>query len=329
MSSYELTPEQRIRQRYAWFQEAQRLGNVKLACLRLGVSRKTFYKWKKRLTQAKEDRSSLLDRSRRPHHLHYRVKKSLRRRIVALRKKTHLGPVRLRQLLLNLGRKKVPSAFTISQILKRKGLTRKRKPHPKRYRRTFIVPLPGDLLQVDVKFVPYLIEGRRLYQFTAIDCCTRLRLIQFHEEMASYTAKAFIQYALSTFPFPIHIVQTDNDSIFTHWYTAGPKTPLDRPVKLHPFTAMCYRFGAQHRLIPPRTPRLNGKVERSHQTDEEEFYRLRRYSTQKDLRRAFARWLRHYNHTRLHMGLDGKTPIQSLQTFPQYAHIKELRCHPC
>ncbi|MCX5916739.1 MAG: integrase core domain-containing protein [Deltaproteobacteria bacterium] len=92
---------------------------------------------------------------------------------------------------------------------------------------------------------------------------------------------------------------------------------------------MCERFHAQHRLIPPRTPRLNGKVERSHQTDGEEFYRLCPYSTQKDLQRAFARWLWHYNHTRLHMGLDGKIPIQSLQAFPRYAHIKVLRCHPC
>lgn len=329
MSANELTPEQKVRQRYAWFQEAEKLGNVRLACLRLGISPKTFYKWKRRFTQVKGQRSALLDRSRRPHHPHYQVTKSLRRRIKALRKQTHLGPLRLRQLLLNHGTPKTPSAFTISKILKHYGLTRKRKSRPKRYRRTFTVPYPGDLVQVDVKFVPYLIEGRRLYQFTAIDCCTRLRLIQFHEEMASYTAKTFIQYALSTFPFPVRIVQTDNDSIFTHWYTAGPKTPLDRPVKTHPFTAMCQRFETHHRLIPPRTPRLNGKVERSHQTDEQEFYRLRRYTTSQDLRSAFARWLWHYNHTRLHMGLNGKNPIQSLQAFPLYSHVKELRCHPC
>jgi transposase InsO family protein len=329
MSTTQLTPEQKVRQRYAWFQEAQQLGNVKLACRRLGISRKTFYKWKNRFAQAKGDRSALLDRSRRPHHPHHHVKKSLRRRIVALRKKTHLGPVRLRQLLFNQGHKKIPSTFTISKIFKRYGLTRKRKPHPKRYRRSFTVPCPGDLLQVDVKFVPYLLQGRRLYQYTAIDCCTRLRIIQFSEELAIHHSKTFIQYVLTTFPFPIRTVQTDNDSIFTHWYTAGPKTPLDRPVKLHPFTAMCQRFGAAHRLIPPRTPRLNGKVERSHQTDEQEFYRLHRYSTQQDLRRAFARWLRHYNHTRLHMGLQGKTPIQFLQALPKYAHIKQLRCYPC
>jgi hypothetical protein len=68
MSTHELTPEQKIRQRYGWFQEAQRLGNVKLACLRLGIFRKAFYKWKNRLTQAQGERAALLDRPRRPHH---------------------------------------------------------------------------------------------------------------------------------------------------------------------------------------------------------------------------------------------------------------------
>ncbi len=48
MSRPILTPEQRIRQRYAWFEEATRLGNVTLACRRLGISRKTFYTWRKR-----------------------------------------------------------------------------------------------------------------------------------------------------------------------------------------------------------------------------------------------------------------------------------------
>ncbi len=183
MSTTQLTPEQKVRQRFAWFQEAIQLGNVKLACRRLGISRKTFYKWKKRFAQAKGDRSAFRDRSRRPHHPHYHFKKSLRRRILALRKTTHLGPLRLRQLLLNHGLKKVPSASTISKIIKRKGLPRHRK--------------------------------------------------------------------------------------------------------------------------------------------------LRRYQTRKDLQRAFARWLRHYNLTRFHMGLLGKTPIQALHAFPEYSQIKELRCYPC
>jgi transposase InsO family protein len=124
------------------------------------------------------------------------------------------------------------------------------------------------------------------------------------------------------------MVQTDNDTTFTHSYPAGPKTPLDRPAKVRPFTAMCWHFRAPHRLIPPRTPRLNDEVERSHQMDEKEFYRLRPYRTRQDLQQAFARWLWHYNHAGLHMGPDGKTPIQVLRSFPEYAHSKQLRCHP-
>jgi len=197
--------------------------------------------------------------------------------------------------------------------------------------RRAVVPRPGDLLQLDVKFVPYRVEGHRLYQYTAIDCCTRLRLVQCSDELSLAAAKAFAQYVLSPFPFPVRWVQTDNDSIFTHWHTAGPKNPLDRPVKAHPFTLMCAQFGAQHRLIPPRTPRLNGKVERSHQTDDQEFYHLWPYATRAELPLAFARWLWHYNHTRLHTGagMQARTPLQALRAFKEYWDVKYLKCYPC
>ncbi len=325
-----LTPEQKIRQRVAWFQEAERVGNVTLACRRLGISRKTFYKWRKRFTEARGARQALLDRSRRPHRPRRQVKKALRRRLLHLRQRTHLGPARLRALLLARGVRHIPSAMTIAKVLRQAGLTRRPRRRPPRYRRVFVVPRPGDLVQLDVKFVPYLVEGRQLYQYTAIDCCSRLRLVQLSEDLSLATAKAFAQYVLSTFPFSVRCVQTDNDSIFTHWYTAGPKTPLDRPVKPHPFTEMCRSFGAHHRLIPPRTPRLNGKVERSHQTDDQEFYGLRRYATRDELRRAFARWLWHYNHTRLHTGagMHGRTPLQVLRSFADYREVKQLKCYP-
>lgn len=331
MSKVILSPEQRIRQRYAWFEEAERLGNVTLACRRCGISRKTYYKWRQRFAAARSDRQALLDHSRRPHHPRYRVKKALRRRLLTLRRRTHLGPVRLRLLLQAARVRAVPSAATIGKLLKAAGLTRRRRAKPTRYRRTFVVPRPGDLLQLDVKWVPYLVEGHQLYQYTAIDCCTRLRLVTFSDELSIAAAKVFAQFVLSTFPFPVRMVQTDNDSIFTHWYTAGPKTPLDRPVRAHPFTLMCERFGAGHRLIPPRTPRLNGRVERSHQTDDQEFYTLRQYATRVALERAFGRWLWHYNHARIHTGagMRGRTPLQALRAFEPYAHIKHLKCYPC
>ncbi len=72
MSMPILTPEQQIRQRYAWFEEAERVGNMSLACKRLGIARKTYYKWRSRFAEARGDRRALLDRSRRPHRPRHR-----------------------------------------------------------------------------------------------------------------------------------------------------------------------------------------------------------------------------------------------------------------
>ncbi len=70
---------------------------------------------------------------------------------------------------------------------------------------------------------------------------------------------------------------------------------------------------------------------RSHQTDEHEFYQLRRYATRAELQQAFARWLWHYHPTRLHTGagVGGRTPLQQLRPFPAYAAIRELKCYQC
>ncbi len=302
------------------------MGSVSLACKRFEISRKTFYKWRWRFRQARGDPNSLLNRSRRPYRSPRRIEKGMARRIIRLRQKTRLGPLRLWSLLNRQpGLKRVPSPSGTYRVLKRAGLIRRHKRKPKRYRRTFLVPRPGDLLQVDVKYLPYLVEGRRFFQYTPIDCHTRLRVVQLHEELAIHVAKAFIQYALSTFPFPVKMVQTDNDSIFTHWYTAGPKTPLGRPVREHPVTKLIKTMGASHRLIPPRTPSLNGRVERSHGIDDEEFYNLRRYQGRRELELAFGRWLFHYNHTRPNMALNGKTPIQTLRAFPKYQNLKRIK----
>lgn len=325
MSPWHLPPEQRIRQRWMWFQEAQRLGNVTVACRRLGISRQSFYKWRRRLQTARGAKHALLDRSRRPHRSPRRIGKALTRRICQLRKRTRLGPRRLWWLLKRQpGLRPVPSPGGIYRVLRRAGLLRRRRPR-RRYRGRFVVPRPGDCVQVDIKWVPYPLEGRQLYQYTAIDCCTRLRVVQFHEELAVHAAKAFAQYCLSTFPFPVRVVQTDNDAVFTHWYTAAARTPLDRPLRTHPFTVMCASLGASHRLIPPRTPRLNGRVERSHQTDEQEFYRRPPYRTRVQLERAFRRWLWQYNHLRPHDALGGRTPFEALRAFSEYTAIPQLK----
>lgn len=217
MSRVMRTPEQRIRQRSAWFAEAERVGSVTVACRRRGISRKTYDTWRRRFAESRGARQALRDRSRRPHRPRRQVTNALRR-LRRVRQQTRLGPARLRALLLAAHGRHVPSTATMAKILRQAGLTRRRRATPKRSRRTFVVPRPGDLvpLPLDVQCVPYLVESRRLSQDTAIDCCTRLRVVSFSEEMTNSTAKAFVQFALSTLPFPVRMVQTDNDSPVTH-----------------------------------------------------------------------------------------------------------------
>ena len=94
-------------------------------------------------------------------------------------------------------------------------------------------------------------------QFTAIDDCTRIRVLRAYPRCDQKTAIQFLDYLLERLPFKVQVVQTDNGAEFQgsfHWHL------LDR--------------GIGHVYIRPATPRLNGKVERSHRIDEEEFYRL-------------------------------------------------------
>jgi hypothetical protein len=112
-----------------------------------------------------------------------------------------------------------------------------------------------------VKFIEPITSGptrrKRYYQYTAIDDCTRLRVLRIYPRSDQKTAIQFFDYVTSRLPFVIEQVQTDNGAEFQsgfHWHL------LDR--------------GIGHRYIRPATPRLNGKVERSHRIDAEEFYRL-------------------------------------------------------
>lgn len=113
-------------------------------------------------------------------------------------------------------------------------------------------------------------------------------------------------------PFPIRCVQTDNDSTFTNWYTGAPKTAPHKPVKIHAFTRTCHEHDIEHILIKPGQPQLNGKVERSHQCDEEEFYRTFEARDFHELQQRFGQWLDFYNHHRPHSSLGYLTPVERL-----------------
>jgi transposase InsO family protein len=163
-----------------------------------------------------------------------------------------------------------------------------------------LLGLERSWLQVDVKFIEPLGQtGRKqkYYQFTAIDDCTRLRVLRAYPRCDQKTAIAFIDHSLAKLPFAVERVQTDNGS-------ERHLVPL----------AHLLDKGIDHVKIKPRTPPLNGKVERSQRIDSEEFYRLlqvihdTRLFTDK-----LQEWEDYYNYHRPHGALGGQTPYERLR----------------
>lgn len=148
---------------------------------------------------------------------------------------------------------------------------RKKKP-PRRYDRRYPELLePGEKVQIDVKEVPYcclrgslLRYNKHLYQWTAIDECTRFRFVYGFEEHTPENSVRFLKLLEKAFPFKIKAIQTDNGTEFTYKYISDTvECPFDTALK---------KAGIEHILIPPRTPWHNGKVERSHRNDQRYFY---------------------------------------------------------
>jgi transposase InsO family protein len=159
--------------------------------------------------------------------------------------------------------------------------------------------VPGHHVQVDVKFLTFTDQaGRpvRRYQYTAIDDATRIRALKVYERHTQENAIDFIDYVVEKFPFRISTIRTDNGHEFQsqfHWHVED--------------------LGMSHTYIRVRTPRLNGKVERSHRTDKEEFYQLLTYTGDVDLNVKLEEWQNFYNYHRPHSALAGKTPYETLR----------------
>lgn len=206
---------------------------------------------------------------------------------------------------------------TIGKILKIEGLTRKyraRKQYPKKPKAQL---RPGELIEIDVKYVPDRINGMRYYQFTAIDCASRWRFLKIYDQQTNVDALDFLREVFKRFPYQIKAVKTDNGSIFTNRYVGYLKSADPTNPRLHPFDLLCQRLGAIHYLIDPGKPAQNGHVERSHRSDQESFYEKVSIKTAEELQYQAKLWNMYYNDLK-HCGLNGLTPNQVLRPKVQY-----------
>jgi transposase InsO family protein len=288
-----------IRRKLRILQDSPLPRHVAATCRHFGISRDTFYRW--RHNYAERGEAGLINGKPCPVNLKARTPQPTEDLILHLRTVYHLGQQRIVWYLERYHQIKI-SISGIRGVLLRHGLNRLprnatiRTVITTRYQKQ----VPGHHVQVDVKFLKFQAPNGssvHRFQYTAIDDATRIRALQIHAKHNQETAIRFVDYVTSRFPFRIQTIRTDNGHEFQarfHWHLED--------------------LGIRHVYIKPGTPRLNGKVERSHRTDDDEFYQLLAYTDDVDLNAKLTEWENFYNLHRPHGAHQGKTPFEVLRS---------------
>jgi transposase InsO family protein len=253
-------------------------------CLKCGISRPTLHKWLDRYQERGLD--GLVGESRRPDTSpNTRISDREREWIVQLRARG-LGSRRIQSELKRSHDFDV-SRPTIEKVLKTcEPRPRLARPPARKGSRRYAKEIPGERIQMDTcKIAP------GLYQYTAVDDCTRIRVLALFNRRTAANSVHFLELAIEEFPFAIQRIQTDRGREFFAYC----------------FQEKLMEFGIKFRPIKPSSPHLNGKVERSQRTDIEEFYATVDLKAT-DLSEQLQRWQDHYNQHRPHGSLGGQTP---------------------
>lgn len=292
-----------VKSRLNWVTLFLENNNAGYTCRRCGISRPTLRKWVNRYKQSGID--GLQDQNKRPHSSpNTKITKHFEQLILSMRKDRNLGARRLQTELLRLHEIRL-SITTIHKVLTTNAVKNivklKRKKKYKRYAR----PIPGDRVQIDTcKIAP------GIYQYTAVDDCTRWRVLDIFKRRNANNTLLFIDKMIEEFPFPIQRIQSDRGREF-----------FAEKVQLK----MMENF-IKFRPVKPASPHLNGKVERSQRTDLEEFYATTDLSNFSNLKEELGYWQFYYNWQRPHSSLKGKTPSETDSSLSQKTPLREEVC---
>ncbi len=279
----------------------------------VGISRATYYRWKRRLKN--EGLKGLKPRSRRPRRLRQKVHwtPELLIRVEALRKQNPTWgrwPIwlalrkqgvtisertvgRILAYLERWGRVESVAAF-LARSRRGKAKRKTLRPYAQRKPKTYTVHSPGDLIQVDTLTVT-LGPGEVIKHFSAVDLATRFSVAEVHTRATANLAAGFLAHLVARAPFPVKALQVDGGSEF-----------------MAEFEETCQRLGIRLFVLPPKRPKLNGHVERMQRTFRDEFYTRPLPSRIPELQRELNAYLDHYNRERPHRALGGLAPLEYL-----------------
>ncbi len=313
-----LTKRQVLAYRRRVLTDADTVG-VSAAARRYGIHRDTIYEWRKEILPQKPGPKGTV---------FWQTDEETEALILQLRFSTGYGPKRLKDELADLD--VVVGEKAIRGILEHAGLVRHHRQPRKKQTQPFYAPYPGYRLQVDTKAIPNNGDKRRSkkHQFTAIDIVSRIRYLRVKDGLSNGNSIAFVKEALQFYQdigIEIECVQTDNHSTFTNLFVGGNKKSDHELRRVHPLTLFLTSRGIEHKLSRPGTPQHNGFVERSHRTDEEEFYGVIKTAglDMPTLGMKMSEWQYEYNCTRRHSSCNNLPPIEYFNTVWKHrlAHV--------
>jgi transposase InsO family protein len=273
--------------RLGWIQLYQTSKDAGYVCRRCGISRPTLRKWLKRYNE--NGLEGLSNKSCKP--INSPSKKIFDQEeslILDLRNSRKLGVRRMQSELLRLHNISL-SLASIHKVLKRNNIPYlQKKRYYRKQAKRYSCKVPGERVQIDVCKI-----ANGLYQYTAIDDCTRFRVLELYSRRTAANTLDFLEQMLERFPFPIQRIQTDRGKEFFAYKVQ--QRFMDWHIKFRP--------------IKPASPHLNGKVERSQRTDLDEFYSTVDIKCS-ELKTKLLEWEFYYNWHRSHSSLSGKTPIE-------------------
>jgi len=260
----------------------------------------------------KHGETALEPKSTEPKMYQHETSIRIKERVIQLRKKTKLCAMKLKW---RLAKETIHiHERTIGKILKKENLVRKYLVRKIKYKYIKARRQPGDLVEIDVKYVPGRVANKRYFQYTAIDTASRWRYLKVFEEQTSFHTIRFLEEVMEQFKCKILAIKTDNGSMFTNRYL-GVYTRKDLSSKqAHGLDQFCDWHGITHYLIDPGKPAQNGTVERSHREDQEKFYEQNKFKNFGDLQKKLKKWNIYYNNLE-HCGLGGKSPNEFLANY--------------
>lgn len=302
-----ITEEMRFRQRVVEF--AIKHNNNAASARRYHTSRQQVQRWRKKYDGTIQ---SLANKSRRPKsHPNQHSIEELDLIKYKHRFHSHEGYAQVYRKLREAGYTRTYDSMC-RQIMKMKlDKKKEHKSYPKSKYQKEKATYPGERVQIDVKFVPnecigFASNHSRYYQITAIDEYSRKRYMELADENSTYTTSNFLTRLEENLGFKVELVQTDNGREFINDYEqTGKKSRFEKYLE---------KLEIKHKRTRPYSPWQNGIVERSHRIDSELFYGKRRFSSYKQMKKAFKRYSRRYNNIARKI-LGFKTPNEVVEEY--------------